>query len=712
MKSLPPFLFGAQYFRPPFPLAEHWEADLARMRDAGLNSIQCWVVWGWVEPQPGRLVFADYDRLFDLAANHQMGVVLSVLPEVNPFWLDQAIPDGRMIDIEGRPVRSCARNECISGLVPGLCSDHPDVRKRMTDFVENCARHFAQRDNLLAWDCWNENRWRNHSPEIVCFCPFSIVSFRKFLAEKWGSLEALSDAWGRRYGSWNDVHIGRLSGSSYPEMHDFTDWMCSRATEMARWRVNAIRAGDPDHFVSSHTGNPSIYGGISMNENLFARGIDWDVAAGDGYGFSSFPKTHFGNMSPTEIGMRMSAVATAAPHKPLWMSELQGGQTCLAGVYGDPVRGDEQQAWVWTGIARGVKGCIFWCWRNEIFGGETDGFGITAADGFEEDRLRAMTRTAQILKRHGETIAAYEPDSPQVGVLFQRDSYFFDWMGSKSMFRGNYDAPERFKAWPIALERLNLHYAIHDDRHLPSQHDLKLMIVPDAEGLSDEGIKWLFDFASGGGTVLVEGVAGSHTPNTFLRDRNRRPLYQRLGVVELLQRKPTQARRTIPPGAIGNGRELAVQLESFEASYSRHGTGVIPLGPDRFPMLLNIAVGQGKFICVGSIIGRPTNAGAAEQLDQLLESLAIQANVRRSCTVHASDNGFCSARFGRSGNLRLLVIVNFGDRQRISITLDPTAVTPHLSKGNVVDWFDHPIRSEGRDLYIDMGEYDQAVLEF
>jgi len=285
-------VLGTQYFRPPFPRNRYWEDDFRAMRDAGLNAVQFWLVWGWCEPEPGRFEFSDYDRLCELAGKYGIGVVLSTLPEINPFWLPRVVPDGAMGDVEGNRLSSGPRGECLSGLVPGSCSDHPEIRKRMTGFLESCGAHFGQRAEVIGWDCWNENRWRNQAPDLVCFCEHSLRSFRAFLKRKYVTLELLGAAWGRRVSDWADVRVGRLASNCYPEMHDFTAWMQDRASEMAKWRVGTIRKSDPNaagRRVGTHTGNPSIFGGTNLNENIFSRGVDWDIAAGDVYGFSSFP---------------------------------------------------------------------------------------------------------------------------------------------------------------------------------------------------------------------------------------------------------------------------------------------------------------------------------------------------------------------------------------------------------------------------------------
>ena len=41
---------GVQYYRPPFPVDTYWEDDFARIKQSGLDTIQLWVVWAWVEP--------------------------------------------------------------------------------------------------------------------------------------------------------------------------------------------------------------------------------------------------------------------------------------------------------------------------------------------------------------------------------------------------------------------------------------------------------------------------------------------------------------------------------------------------------------------------------------------------------------------------------------------------------------------------------------
>ena len=116
---------GVQYYRAPFPDAKYWEEDFRRIRESGLNTVQLWISWGWVEATPDRFVYDDYDRLVELAGKHHLGLVLSTIAEIQPNWIHRVIPGCELVDNRGNRIRSVARCEHHFGLTPGGCTDHP-----------------------------------------------------------------------------------------------------------------------------------------------------------------------------------------------------------------------------------------------------------------------------------------------------------------------------------------------------------------------------------------------------------------------------------------------------------------------------------------------------------------------------------------------------------------------------------------------------------
>ena len=80
-------ILATQYYRPPFPERRFWEKDLDGITASGLNAIQLWVLWSWVEPEPGFFDFENYDELFEMARKRDLGVVLSSIGELQPYWI-------------------------------------------------------------------------------------------------------------------------------------------------------------------------------------------------------------------------------------------------------------------------------------------------------------------------------------------------------------------------------------------------------------------------------------------------------------------------------------------------------------------------------------------------------------------------------------------------------------------------------------------------
>ena len=70
-------ILAAQYYRAPFPERKYWKHDLEQMKASGLNAVQLWVMWSWVESEPGFFDFSDYDDLADEA--EKLGAELIVM---------------------------------------------------------------------------------------------------------------------------------------------------------------------------------------------------------------------------------------------------------------------------------------------------------------------------------------------------------------------------------------------------------------------------------------------------------------------------------------------------------------------------------------------------------------------------------------------------------------------------------------------------------
>src|SRR6478609_6073651 len=198
-------MLAVQYYRPPTPDRSHWREDLAAIAASGFDAVQLWVVWGWVESEEGRYDFDDYEELIAIAEENGLGVILSTIAEIHPFWLPRVLPEATMVDHLGRDQVSSLRGECLVGLSPGVCLDHPAAAARAHAFLDACARTLGDRPAVIAWDVWNETRWAVEGDGYLCHCDASVALFREWLVGEYGDLAGLNRAWRRRYSSWADV---------------------------------------------------------------------------------------------------------------------------------------------------------------------------------------------------------------------------------------------------------------------------------------------------------------------------------------------------------------------------------------------------------------------------------------------------------------------------------------------------------------------------
>jgi beta-galactosidase len=643
-------LLAAQYYRPPFPDKKHWLDDLSRMRDSGLNALQLWAVWGWIEPEPGVFHFDDYDTLVKEAEKRGLGVIISCIAEIHPFWIHRVVPDSHLVDHLGRIVHSVGRVEVNPGLTPGGCFDNPKVRERMAKYIERLAAQYANAPNLKGWDAWNETRWMVHAQGHACYCEHTVAAFRDWLKSKYGDLDGLNEAWKRRYAAWEDVEPGRMTGLLPTEMVEFCDFLAWRAAMHMRFRYKILKAANPKVLVSAHNAQPCISDRAGGSEHVMCRGNDFDHAAElDGFGCSHFPFWGTG-FDPANFGVRMEFIRSACRGKVAWVSELQGGAANSPALnHSRSVSAGPQQRWVWSGYGRGAKAVIFWCWRDEVFGQESSGFGIAGRDGLAEERLAALKRTGSTLEKYSRLLDAYRPDPAEVGVYFDRANHFLDYV--------SYGRAERSSGgqmgYALAFERLNVPYRFIESKRLDDIDGLKLLVMPFSICVSEEAAGRIAGFVKNGGTLLVEAETGAFSPLGFYNaDPAERPLARELGIRDLGRRELTLDKLSFSTGA----KLILKPSTLYTPLVVGKGDKVLcKQGADTLALLRK--VGKGQVVAVGTFLGDKYCAGGYADFEEFVGWLVGQAGITTPVTVSSNlKHGELAWRSGVSGTSRLVFV--------------------------------------------------------
>jgi len=413
------FVFGTQYFRPPNPPRSDWDRDLALIRGHGMNTIKVWACWSWMHRSPETVSFEELDELMNLACQHDLDVVVNLILENAPYWLERDAPHCRYVDHEGHAFALTAAMNTPGGGWPGLCFDNQEARDAAETFVRAVVERYAGHAALKVWDVWNEPHlepnW--YFPErFYCYCDASLIAFREWLVGRYESIEALNLAWSRQYSDFGDAHPPRVL-ETYPDFLDWREFWLSNLRKWLAWKADVVRSVDRRHRTMTHVASSAYLGTLTANvwdEWLLAGPVDL-------FGTSSFPRWLMKD-DPAIHLFHLEMTRDAAEGKPIWQAELQGGRGRRQGEASTPHPEPASiKSWIWHNLAVGSKGIMFWQWRPELLGPESPGYGLCAPSGAPTDRSAAAAEMARLIADF-EELGESRPVPPSVGIIVSRPS--------------------------------------------------------------------------------------------------------------------------------------------------------------------------------------------------------------------------------------------------------------------------------------------------
>lgn len=424
------FPYGAQYYRTPNPPESEWDKDFAEMARQGFTIAKIWAMWSYIHTDEDSFDFTHFDHLFKIADKHGIKLMINTILENAPYWLAAKYPDARYTASDGQKFSPIARANTPGGGWPGLCWDNKEVVKRAEKFLKAVGARYADSDILWGYDVWNEvfcePKWYpGFENRFFCYCPGSISKFVEWLKAKYGSLDALCDAWYRRYTDWIQVYPPPYVGG-YPDWIDWMKFRMENNRDQMRWRVETLRSVDPNHPLTSHGIGNTLNG---MPTHLLD---DFEIAQEvDIWGLTNFPSCDCPRASDHTVRLDLVRSACAAVGKRFWQTELQGGQQGDGIRRGLIPRAIDTSFWNWCAFSCGAKGLLYWQWRPEMLGPESPGYGLCRLDGSPTDRTDAASSWARFMQAHPELSDAM-PTQGDVAILVLPESQLFDFAGEGS----------------------------------------------------------------------------------------------------------------------------------------------------------------------------------------------------------------------------------------------------------------------------------------
>lgn len=362
---------GVFYYPEQWP-EEQWERDFSNMAGFGFEFTHfAEFAWTFLEPEEGRFEFDWLDKAISMAHDAGLKVILCTPSLAPPAWMGEKFPEIYLVGSDGR------RRE--HGVRANASLTNPKYREFVRRIVTELAKRYGQDERIWGWQVDNEPL------ATADYSPSALGSFRKWLEEKYGTIDKLNDAWGGsfwsiRYSNFGQVLIpnevfneeDKLSPHALLDFQRFTagvtaDFLNEQADILRQhispeqWittnYTNAVSSADPR--LSDHLDFPSftmypVSGRNVLGGNNFRTGIPYRIYEACDY-------------------FRSVSDATG-------LMELQPGQVNWASVNPQPEPGT---VLMWLMQAFG-GGCSFACtyrYRHPLWSSEMYHEGIVGTDG-------------------------------------------------------------------------------------------------------------------------------------------------------------------------------------------------------------------------------------------------------------------------------------------------------------------------------------------
>ena len=502
------------YFRVP---AGDWKRRMELFKAAGGTCLATYVPWLIHEPEEGHIVFGDVpnrDLVRFLETAREVGLQVTLRPGpyqyselVNdglPDWLLTNYPEVLAQDINGEPFREAS----VSYLHPLFLEKARKYYRAFADVVRPYMGDpvtMLQVDNELAGiHVWFGSM--DYHP-VTMGQGTETGRYPTFLKTKYGTLEALNEAYSLNAGSWADIQPiasgDKTNAAICRRLQDYYDFYCGTLAEYSCLLTSWLREDGLHSPICHNSANPTM-------NSMFTETVD---AMGDGFLLGS---DHYYTLNqswkqnnPTPqygIHVYYSMEMMRLMGMPPSVLEMPGGTPADT----PPILPEDLLACYMTNLAMGMKGCNYYVYTG---GPNFPGTGNTSeiydynahvhADGSLNPTYESLKTFGKFCENHSWMQRGGRRGSAVIG---------FEWKSTRSAdveYAGQLFS--RTDCWEFS--RLGLIYTMMCSDMAPELVNLdgeldlsRPLIVPCPSVMSAQAQQTLIDFAEQGGQLLLLGT--------------------------------------------------------------------------------------------------------------------------------------------------------------------------------------------------------------
>ena len=486
--------YGTAYYPDYFPESE-WSQDLDRMVSCGVTSVRI-LEFGWCfyEPTPGVFVWDGVDRFLDLCLARKLAVCLATPTATPPPWFFQQFPDARLLDRDARP---CYSHRHMT------CWNHPAARAQAFATIERLATRYGNHPAVWGWQIDNEPNYAEDPNGFYDFNPQTIRDGQAWLRERYGTLDALNEAWfnvfwSQRFNEWEQIWVTHKPQVNPGSMLDFLRWREHNIAEFVQSQAALLRRCTTGQKIGVNIPETGIPFSTTIAQDYWAQaaGLDWigtDLYTGSSDRSSDLQALRF------STDLMRSVRDEVAPSAEFLIAETQGGphlRSWSSGFAAYPWDSSFLADSVQTYAERGAQQTWFFLWRPVPGGQEIGMNATTGMDGSETEYTLAIRQMAERDTQLAADAQRYAA-RPLALIHYSRDTIRFlsHWKDLEIVSRS-------MLGTHLWLDRQGYRIQFITDAALETPlQSAEILVLPESHLLSDQAwqnvIGWAETFTSG-----------------------------------------------------------------------------------------------------------------------------------------------------------------------------------------------------------------------
>jgi beta-galactosidase len=489
----PHIIYGGDY-NPEQWSPDIWEEDASLMQAAGVNLVSLGIfAWAKLEPEPDRYEFEWLDHVMDLLHAHGVKVDLATPTASPPPWLVRMHPIILPVTADGVMLWHGSRRH--------YCPHSKDYREQAVELVTHLANHVRAHPALTLWHI--DNEYACHVSE--CFCEASVVAFRRWLQERYTSLDALNDAWGtafwsQHYGDWDEIAApGRTPAQVNPAQR--LDWQ--------RFYSDSWLACFEDQKTVLNEITPDIP--VTTNFMAMFKPLDYwkwarheNIVAVDSYPDPADP------LWMISSGMTCDLMRSLGSGRP-WLLMEQAPSQINWRQRNAAKRPGLMRLGSYQALARGSNGIMFFQWRASRFGSEKFHSGMVPHAGTDSRIWREVKTLGEELRKLDALLPSRVES--EVAILFDWNN----WWAIEQSDKPSNDLRLFPQITPLYAELFRRNITVDFARPDDDLKRYRLVIAPHLYLMDDIATKNVEAYVADGGTFLMTFFSGIVDENDRVR---------------------------------------------------------------------------------------------------------------------------------------------------------------------------------------------------